>query len=101
MNMEGNVVMRIRTLAVTLATAVMSIGMVANSHADNWLEDPTTGCAVWSDSDAVSKEVPTWSESCIDDKASGAGVLVVHDKEGLLLALQGRSVKRQGQRGRR
>jgi hypothetical protein len=57
MNMEGNVVMRMMTLAVTLAAAVMSTGTVANSHADNWLEDPTTGCAVWSDGDAVIRQL--------------------------------------------
>jgi len=81
--------MEFKPLVLILAAAAMSVCMAGNSHAELWLKDPTTGCEIWSDSLETDKEVPTWSGSCVDGKASGLGVLVVHDKDGLLLVFNG------------
>jgi hypothetical protein len=81
--------MEFKPLVLILAAAAMSVGMAGNSHADTWLQDPTTGCEIWSDSFETDKEVPTWSGSCIEGKASGLGMLVVHDKGGLLFVFNG------------
>jgi hypothetical protein len=81
--------MKSKSLVMTLAAGVVSAGMAGNSHADIWLKDPTTGCEIWSDGKGADKEVPTWSGSCIDGKANGLGVLVAHDKDGLLAVYNG------------
>jgi hypothetical protein len=85
MKTKRNVFMRIKPLVLTLAAAAMSIGMAGSSHAEAWLEDPTTGCRILSLGDEADKQVAVWSGSCPKGKASGLGVLVVHDKDGLLL----------------
>jgi len=81
--------MRIKPLVLTLTVGAMSIGMAGHSHAEIWLEDPTTGCEILSDGDKTDKQVAIWSGSCNDGKASGLGVMVVHDKDGLLLIYRG------------
>lgn len=43
--------MRIRPLVLAIAAGAMSIVMAGSSHAEIWLEDPTTGCEVLSDGD--------------------------------------------------
>jgi hypothetical protein len=77
-------------VAVQIAAVWAALLVVPGiSHAELWLKDPTSGCAIWSDSLETDREVPIWSGSCVDGKASGLGVLVVHDKEGLLLVFNG------------
>lgn len=81
--------MQIKPLILTLTAGAVSIGMAGNSHADTWLEDPTTGCGILSLGDDADKQVAVWSGACNDGKASGLGVMVVHDKDGLLLVYRG------------
>jgi len=81
--------MKIKPLVSTIAAGAMSIGMAGHSHADTWLKDPTTGCEISSASDESAKQVAVWSGSCTEGKASGLGVMVVHDKDGLLLVYRG------------
>lgn len=81
--------MGFRPLALTLVAVSVSVGAAGNCCADTWLKDPTTGCEIWSYGDTADKEVPTWSGSCGNGKATGLGVLVVHDKDGLLLVYNG------------
>ena len=64
-------------------------GLVATSHADIWVKDPTTGCQVWSGDDSTSREVVAWSGACADEKAIGAGTLVATDIDGLALVYNG------------
>lgn len=63
--------------------------MVSSLSADTWLKDPSRDCSVWTDSTAEDGETATWSGSCIEGKASGLGVMVVHDKQGLLAVFSG------------
>ncbi len=46
------------------------------ANADDWLEDPITGCTIWADEADSLRETATWSGPCVDGKASGEGVLV-------------------------
>jgi len=68
-------------------------GMV---NADNWVTDPTTDCQVWSYGDTTDGEIVTWSGSCSQKKATGRGVLVVHDKDGLLAVYDGEMLSGKG-----
>jgi len=82
--------MRMKSLILTLTAGAVSIGMAGNCHADTWLEDPTSGCEILSLGDEADKQIAVWSGACDeDDKASGLGVMVVHDKDGLLLVYRG------------
>jgi len=57
--------------------------------AETWVKDPTSGCEIWSDDDGSAQEVMTWTGSCEEGRAMGLGVLVVHDKDGLLVVYNG------------
>jgi len=50
---------------------------------DFWIDDPVTGCAVWSIEAPRPGEGVSWSGACDGDKASGRGVLVFWDEAGL------------------
>ena len=69
-------------------TAVM-VFLAGTVHAETWLKDPITDCQVWYPDDGSAKEVITWSGSCENGKATGSGVLVVHDKDGLSAVYNG------------
>lgn len=69
-------------------TAVM-VFLAGTVHAETWLKDPITDCQAWSPNDGSAKEVITWSGSCENGKATGSGVLVVHDKDGLSAVYNG------------
>jgi hypothetical protein len=69
-------------------TAVM-VFLAGTVHAETWLKDPITDCQVWYPDDGIAKEVITWSGSCEKGKATGSGVLVVHDKDGLSAVYNG------------
>jgi len=51
--------------------------------ADDWLKDTLTGCQVFL-ADNEGTEKVAWSGDCVDGKASGTGVLVVMNPDGLL-----------------
>ena len=65
--------MRARRIGFTLGAVLAAATTPAT--AQGWLEDPVTGCAVWSDE--TDERVASWSGACADGKASGIGVLVV------------------------
>ena len=77
-----------RYLLISALVSAASM-MVTPVNADTWLKDPTRDCSVWSDGAAEDGETATWSGSCADGKASGLGVMVVHDKDGLLAVFNG------------
>ncbi len=77
-----------------LRYAVPGIALIAllgvdRAQADTWLEDPSTGCTVLSRDENASGQTIAWSGSCKNDKASGTGVLVMHDSKGLLAVYAG------------
>lgn len=74
-----------RSTALALATALTA----APVFAEDWLKDPTRECSVWTDSTDGDSQTATWSGSCLDGKASGLGVMVVHDNDGLLAVFNG------------
>ena len=49
-----------------------------------WIKDDLTNCAVWSTDKPSDDEAVSWSGACVDGKASGRGVLVWWDDDGLL-----------------
>lgn len=65
-------------------------GAAATAEA-NWLKDPITGCAVWTEHPA-SKAVISWSGGCQDGKASGPGVLSWFEDGKLTLRFEGTMV---------
>ena len=69
-------------------TAVV-VFLAGTVHAETWPKDPITDCQVWSADDGGAKEVITWSGSCENGKATGSGVLVAHDKDGLSAVYNG------------
>lgn len=85
--------MRNNMRVLALTASIVSMAIIGISHADTWLQDPTSGCEIWSEGEAADKEIATWSGSCIEGKASGLGSLVVHDKLGLLLSFNGEMLK--------
>ena len=72
-----------------LGGAAVVVFMAGTVHAETWPKDPITDCQVWSPNDGNVKEVITWSGSCENGKATGSGVLVVHDKDGLSAVYNG------------
>lgn len=72
-----------------LAGGLALLSLACLARADHWVTDPITGCQVWSYGDPSDAEVATWSGACLEGKASGRGVLVVHDKQGLLATFDG------------
>ena len=84
--------MRLRKIFVYSALFCTVAIVAAPVAADTWLKDPTRNCSVWTDSAADAGETATWSGSCADGKASGLGVMVVHDKDGLLAVYNGEMV---------
>ena len=65
--------MRARPIGLMLGAALAAATSPAT--AQGWLEDPVTGCSVWSDE--PDGRIVSWSGVCVDGKASGIGVLVV------------------------
>lgn len=63
-------------LALLLAASLgpARAGDKTGSNDKNWLKDPITGCAVWTEK-AAGDEVVSWSGGCQEGKASGQGVL--------------------------
>jgi hypothetical protein len=43
--------------------------------ASEWVEDPISGCAIWNAEPSTNGDVVSWSGECINEKASGHGVL--------------------------
>lgn len=78
-----------RFILLAAALAGLSLSMMDVSHADIWLKDPTTDCQIWSGDDGSAKEIISWSGSCAEDKAIGAGTLVSTDIDGLALVFNG------------
>ena len=72
-----------------LGGTVVVVFLAGTVHAETWPQDPITDCQVWSADDGGAKEVITWSGSCENGKATGSGVLVVHDKDGLSAVYNG------------
>lgn len=81
--------MRNRILLLNLMLCTGACVFSAQAFADTWVKDPTRDCTVWSGDDGSAEEVMTWTGSCVDGKAIGLGVLVVHDKDGLALVFNG------------
>jgi len=63
-------------LAAALASAVLAAAFAVPAGAsESWVQDPVTGCSVWTPS-AEEGEIVSWSGACADGKAEGQGVLV-------------------------
>ncbi len=54
-----------------------------------WLNDPLTGCAIWSADKPGPGESATWTGSCVDGRADGKGNLLFWDNEGILAHYDG------------
>ncbi len=82
--------MRIKRFIGASATgSLLSLCMVGSGYAGNWLGDPVSDCKVWSETKTENEISLTWSGACHDDKATGEGVLVTYDANGLLLTYKG------------
>ena len=81
--------MRKQMLYKVLGGTAVVVFLAGTVHAETWPKDPITDCQVWSADDGGAKEVITWSGSCENGKATGSGVLVVHDKDGLSAVYNG------------
>lgn len=69
--------MRIPKYSISVAAlAIAALAGGATARAEAWLEDPVTGCKIWTDRIDGVREAVTWSGACDDGKASGIGVLV-------------------------
>jgi len=55
-----------------------------DAKSGGWIKDIVTDCAVWSTDKPGADDAVSWSGACVDEKASGRGVLVWWDEEGLL-----------------
>jgi len=64
-------------LAVPLSTAARA------QDAGGWIEDPISGCAVWSVEAPQPGEGVSWAGACADGKANGHGTLTFWDESGL------------------
>ena len=62
-------------LALAASLGPARAGDTTGSNDKNWLKDPITGCAVWTEK-AAGKEAVSWSGGCQDGKASGQGRLL-------------------------
>lgn len=74
---------------ILLGGAAVVVFLAGTVHAETWPKDPTTDCQVWSVDDGSAKEVISWTGSCEKGKATGTGVLVVFDKDGLSAVYKG------------
>jgi hypothetical protein len=88
-NFKGEIVMLKQMLYKVLGGTAVVVFLAGTVHAETWPKDPITDCQVWSADDGGAKEVITWSGSCENGKATGSGVLVVHDKDGLSAVYNG------------
>ena len=71
---------------ILVASLLLAAGSVA---AQGWMQDPITGCKARTDAELKNQEQMTWSGACLQGKAAGNGVLVIHDKQGLLISYRG------------
>ncbi|WP_422023990.1 MORN repeat-containing protein [Roseibium sp.] len=71
--MRKRLIFSARTLA--LFTPLLAAGIAEAQAEDYWAADPVTGCQIWSDT-PVDTAIATWSDACVDGKASGTGSLV-------------------------
>jgi len=79
-------------LVLALAASVGPPPAQAAAPAEkNWLKDPITGCAVWTEK-TEGQEVISWSGGCRDGKASGRGVLSWFSKAKLTTRFEGTMV---------
>ena len=88
-NFKGEIVMHKQMLYKVLGGTAVVVFLAGTVHAETWPKDPITDCQVWSADDGGAKEVITWSGSCENGKATGSGVLVAHDKDGLSAVYNG------------
>ena len=59
-----------------LTLALLSCAGLTNSWAEDlWIEDPITGCKVWTNT-PPSDDAVSWDGGCAGGKASGRGTLV-------------------------
>jgi hypothetical protein len=75
--------MKRKSLYAAFGAAAIALTAVQPALAEGWVKDAVTGCQVWSAETDAGKETVTWSGACVDNKASGAGILVVMQKTGL------------------
>ena len=63
--------------ACTLMLGLMISGLVHGDAGDGgfWIDDPISGCALWTHVAPTSGEVPSWSGGCEQGRADGTGVL--------------------------
>ena len=71
------------TLYAALGAMGVALTIAYPAVADNWFKDTLSGCEVFLAENEGTKNV-AWSGDCVDGKASGKGVLVVMDGEGLV-----------------
>lgn len=74
-----------------LHAAVVTAGVVIGTQVwagEGWVKDSINGCKMWTEDVEVGK-VFSWSGSCVDDKASGNGVLVVFGDGEVLVRYRG------------
>jgi hypothetical protein len=76
-------------LLTILGGALLGLCLGTTVQAESWSKDPISGCQIWSEDDGSDGEVVTWTGSCQKGKAIGLGVLVVHDKKGLVAVYNG------------
>ena len=72
-----------RSIGVSATGSLLSLCMVGSGYAGNWLGDPVSDCKVWSETKTENEISLTWSGACHDGKATGEGVLVTYDANGL------------------
>ena len=78
-----------RLIEASVAGSLISVCLVGNGYAGDWLGDPVSDCKVWSENKSDKEITVTWAGACHDGKAAGEGVLVTHDENGLLLTYKG------------
>ena len=77
-----------RPLSVVLVAGLM-VHATSVVHADDWIEDPVTGCMIWTDQQDSFRETATWAGACVDGKANGEGVLVWFKDDSILGRYEG------------
>ena len=72
-----------------ILVAGFAVQAISVAHADDWLEDPVSGCMIWTDEQDSFRETATWAGPCVDGKASGEGVLVWFKDDAILGRYEG------------
>ena len=66
---------RFSLLAALLGLPLAGSVAATAAAGDFWIDDPISGCALWTHQQPVAGELPSWSGNCLDGRAEGSGVL--------------------------